>query len=225
MAAPKRRLPAHTFIPPELIPTYLQDCQRAFKAGDVWRAWEACFLATRYRHNGLPMPEWVLAYLEQAAGALTMLSLDVTPRPPGPSLHAAVTRALGLTADGRGTPRSRRYGAERAAALAVDVALLLPKAGGKEHAAYTAVAKFHRVGLTTVRDAYKVALARRDRLDGRVTLALQRDMADTLQAGSIVPWEQYPKGPLRTLIVESLQPSGRSDGLVRVAFRLEPPSF
>lgn len=217
--------PARTFIiPPELIPDYLEHCREAFEAGDVWMAWEACFLAARYRHHGLPMPEWVLEYLEHAAGALAALSVTPDPPQPGPPRNAAIARALGLTTDGRGTVRDRYHQDEKERALATDVALILPSLNGREFAAYNAVASFHQLSESTVRDAYKAAVARGDRLDGLTVGVVMPDMVrnQALQVGGSIEGWQYPKGPRRTWIVEAMRP-GTGGATIRVLCRLNPP--
>ena len=108
---------AEWILPPwfiSLLPGWLADCQRAYEAGDGWRAWEAYELAASCEPWGVPMPTWVTAYLRGVARALDALSRGQD-RLTGPRLQAAIARTLGLTARGRGTLKARRQRGEREA--------------------------------------------------------------------------------------------------------------
>jgi hypothetical protein len=210
---------ATTWVPEPLVSAFLAECQQEYEAGDVWRAWEAYAVASTY---GQAIPAWVVAYLAATADALTALHRDPRPRKDD-RLAAAVTRALRLTPKGRGTLVTRRHQAEKATALATDVALLVAD-GHTEYLAIEHVAKFHRLGTTTVREAYKAARARREALDGVSYVQLLRTMVVTqgYQPGSRIEGCSYPTEPRRAWTIEALEP-GETEDVMRARLRLEPP--
>ena len=83
---------------------YRIECERrAYLAtGNPMHVWEAYGVA---RQSQSAIPEWVLQYLDKARlGLIYNVSDAIDDRKGGKDLAAPIARALGLVADGRGTP-------------------------------------------------------------------------------------------------------------------------
>jgi hypothetical protein len=194
------------WIPPpwflSLVPMFLADCQRAYKAGDGWRAWEAYHLAASCEPWGVPMPAWVTAYLRRVAKALGALSRDQD-RLTGRRLEAAIARTLGLTALGRGTLKARRQRGEREAEIVAHLGQFITT-GWKPYLAVEEVAKLYRVSKSTVNRIHEAALARGEPLDGRRQMAIPREQVPEVEPGDRITMATYPGGLPVVWIVESI---------------------
>ena len=88
---------AFSLLRPEALETLFEKDQNPLYA---WRAYQNC------REHKIPIPDWVLAYLDSSAGKL----LDVeSPEQPAHETYAA----LGLNQPGSGTEYGRFYEAEK----------------------------------------------------------------------------------------------------------------